>query len=76
MRVPYSWLREVVDDIIVCGERELDFAFALALGLALDLAAGSKRRQTTLVRQFRERIRLVHELGELRTTKEIANDRA
>src|ERR1051326_8257109 len=38
--------------------------------------AWSERGQTALVRQFRERIRLIHELRQLRATKEIANDRA
>ena len=32
--------------------------------------------QTPLVRQFRERIRLIHELRQLRATEEIADDRA
>src|SRR3982751_6262827 len=33
-------------------------------------------RQATLVRQLRKRVRLVHELGKLRTPKEVTNDRA
>src|SRR3954471_12076312 len=38
--------------------------------------AWSQRRQAALVRQFGERIRLIHELRELRAAEEIANDRA
>ena len=34
----------------------------------------SKRRQTAFVRQFRQRICLIHELRELRTPKEISDD--
>ncbi len=39
-------------------------------------SARPERRQTTLVRQLRQRIRLIHELRKLRATEEIANDRA
>src|ERR1700674_1279622 len=38
--------------------------------------AGPEGREPALVRQLRERIRLVHELRELRAAEEIANDRA
>ena len=38
-------------------------------------AAGAQGRQTALVSDFRERIRLVHELGELRRTEELPNGR-
>src|SRR6185369_13826249 len=34
---------------------------------------GSKRRQSAFVRDLRQRIRLVHELRQLRRTKELAN---
>src|SRR5437016_4329459 len=36
----------------------------------------TESRQTPLVRQFRERIRLIHELRKLRSAKEISDDRA
>ena len=37
--------------------------------------ARSKRRKTPLVRDLRERVRLVHELGQLRRPEELANGR-
>ena len=37
-------------------------------------AAWPESRKTPLVRQFRQRIGLIHELAQLRTTEEIAND--
>ena len=37
--------------------------------------ARPERRQTALVRQFGQRIDLIHELRQLAATKEIANDR-
>ena len=40
-------------------------------GLVAGEAAGAKRRETTLVREARERVGLVHELRELRGTKEL-----
>src|ERR1043166_1559791 len=36
--------------------------------------AGTESRETTLVRQFRQRVRLVHELGKLRAAEEIADN--
>src|SRR5438552_3765852 len=39
-------------------------------------SAWSQRGQAALVRQLRQRIRLIHELRELRAAKEIANHRA
>src|SRR5437868_377283 len=36
----------------------------------------SERGQTTLVRQLRQRVRLIHELRELRTAEKVANDSA
>src|ERR1700730_844218 len=39
-------------------------------------SAWSERGQTALVGQLRQRIRLIHELRELRAPEEIANDRA
>src|SRR6478609_6734205 len=38
--------------------------------------SGTESRQTPLVRQFCERIRLIHELRKLRPAKEIPDDRA
>src|SRR5437764_3654574 len=55
--------------------RRMDVAHFESRAIARETAR-PEGREPALVRQLRERIRLVHELRELRATEEIADDRA
>ena len=78
--------RERRDEADVRTFRRLDRAHAAVLrvvhvahfeaGALARQTARSERRQTTLVRQLGERVRLIHELRQLRRSEERLNDRA
>ena len=76
--------RERRDESDVRTFRRLDRAHAAVLrivdvanfeaGALTSESARSERRQTTLVRQLGERVRLIHELRQLRRSEERLND--